>query len=390
MPNRFATDSPRLFMQPANWEGGGHYRIIQPASLLDHHGFAATHVQLSPPRENALKTLNPDVVVLQLLLTEYHRERVQMYRKALPYAVFVYEIDDLCWAVPEDSFHYGNRRLRASKANIHAIANMCDIITVTTAELADEMRELTGSEDIRVIPNYIPRSFIDAALAGRHGAETRRKYRVGWAGALGHEGDLKIVVPIMEALGETVEWVFLGISPRGVMPGHNVEIHRAVPFRDYARKLGALNLDLALAPLEDNDFNRCKSELRVLEFAAAGYPVIASDVAPYRRCPVTRLPYQPSAWIDAIRNAMAHRDSMGAYAERLHAWVKSEKLMEDHLGEYIESYLPKNVTRFTPIAGNPPGQLPPYMASVASPSPWSGSASDRDILAFAENTNRQR
>src|SRR5574337_897705 len=38
----------------------------------------------------------------------------------------------------------------------------------------------------------------------------------------------------------------------------------------------------ALAPLAPNEFNRCKSNLKLLEAGAKGIPLLASDVAPYR------------------------------------------------------------------------------------------------------------
>ena len=40
--------------------------------------------------------------------------------------------------------------------------------------------------------------------------------------------------------------------------------------------------DFALAPLEDTEFNRHKSALKVLDMAALGLPVLASDMPVYR------------------------------------------------------------------------------------------------------------
>jgi glycosyltransferase involved in cell wall biosynthesis len=40
-------------------------------------------------------------------------------------------------------------------------------------------------------------------------------------------------------------------------------------------------LDVALVPLKDNDFNRCKSELKIVEAAAMGKCVIANNTYPY-------------------------------------------------------------------------------------------------------------
>jgi glycosyltransferase involved in cell wall biosynthesis len=43
-----------------------------------------------------------------------------------------------------------------------------------------------------------------------------------------------------------------------------------------------LHWDIGIAPLADTAFNRCKSSIKVLDYAAMGMPVLASDRAVYR------------------------------------------------------------------------------------------------------------
>lgn len=38
---------------------------------------------------------------------------------------------------------------------------------------------------------------------------------------------------------------------------------------------------IAIAPLVDNDFNNCKSNLKILEAGAKGIPIVCSKVLPY-------------------------------------------------------------------------------------------------------------
>lgn len=43
-----------------------------------------------------------------------------------------------------------------------------------------------------------------------------------------------------------------------------------------------LQWDIGLAPLEDNEFNRCRSPIKFLEYTACGVATVASDVGVYR------------------------------------------------------------------------------------------------------------
>lgn len=70
----------------------------------------------------------------------------------------------------------------------------------------------------------------------------------------------------------------MGMKPEGVA----CEFHLPVPFEHYPQKLSELDLDLALVPLEQNLFNECKSNLRLLELGSCGFPIICTDIEPYR------------------------------------------------------------------------------------------------------------
>jgi hypothetical protein len=64
----------------------------------------------------------------------------------------------------------------------------------------------------------------------------------------------------------------------------NAEYVESVPFAAFPATLARLHLDIGLAPLVDTPFNRCKTNLKWLEFSALAVPTIASDVEPYSRC----------------------------------------------------------------------------------------------------------
>ena len=49
----------------------------------------------------------------------------------------------------------------------------------------------------------------------------------------------------------------------------------------YYQLIESLDIDIAVAPLEDNMFNHGKSNVKLLEYGMLGLPIIASPVGPY-------------------------------------------------------------------------------------------------------------
>src|SRR5690606_8388090 len=151
----------------------------------------------------------------------------------------------------------------------------------STPTLAQEYMRF--HHDVRVALNGLPLERWSGLEGQRH---TGKKMRVGWAGGDSHAGGLAEIRPVFRNLQGQVEWVFMGMKPDDM----DCEFHRGVPIEQYPEKLASLNLDLAVVPLEINQFNRCKSNLRLLEMGACGVPVICTDINPYQgTLPVTRV-----------------------------------------------------------------------------------------------------
>ena len=107
--------------------------------------------------------------------------------------------------------------------------------------------------------------------------------------------------------------------------------------KDYPAKLASLDLDIAIAPLENNPFNACKSNLRLLEYGAMGWPVVCSDVYPYRRTmnpPVLAVPNDDQAWITALRNLINDPGLRQAQAKRARL-AAATYLLENHVNYLV-------------------------------------------------------
>mgnify|MGYP001817675263 FL=1 len=160
--------------------------------------------------------------------------------------------------------------------------------------------------------------------------------RVGWAGAQQHLGDLLLLEEVVKETASEVDWIFFGMCPDSFRP-YVKEVHDGVRFENYHEKLATLNLDLAVAPLEHNRFNEAKSNLRILEYGALGWPVIASDIEPYRNTPVSLVRSQPSAWINAIRDHLHDLDAAYQKGDHLRAWVHEHWMLQGHLTEWLSA-----------------------------------------------------
>jgi hypothetical protein len=63
-----------------------------------------------------------------------------------------------------------------------------------------------------------------------------------------------------------------------------------------------LKCHVGIAPLLDTPFNRCKSNLKLLEYGAVGLPTIASNVTPYKDSPGLLIRKARSKdWLRALR-----------------------------------------------------------------------------------------
>lgn len=322
---------PSLLAIPMDDAGCGNYRVKQPFRAA----FAGNHIDgwcrhgIFNPLEIA--RMAPDVLYVQRHVLDVHQAALRNYRRHFS-AKIVFEIDDLMWDVPEKSLHRADLP-RDLKERLARSFESCDRLIVTSEALADAYRELCA--DIRVVPNGI-----DLELWGTLAPQRRKsgKARVGWAGGISHTGDLEIIAPVVEALKDEVDWVFFGMTPE-VERSAISEYHGGVPFKDYHARLAALDLDLALAPLEHHPFNECKSNLRLLEYGILGYPVIATDITPYRcDLPVTLTGNETEAWIAAIRSKIADRDALAAEGDRLRNEVREKWSLQGFLPRWLDAW----------------------------------------------------
>jgi glycosyltransferase involved in cell wall biosynthesis len=117
------------------------------------------------------------------------------------------------------------------------------------------------------------------------------------------------------------------------------EFHSFVSISEYPAKMASLDLDIAVAPLEDNFFNSCKSNLRLLEFGAMSWAVVCSDVYPYQtnNPPVVRVKHSVGDWIGAINRLIEDGNERLRLGKALNAWVIKNYTLSNWATEWVEA-----------------------------------------------------
>ena len=184
------------------------------------------------------------------------------------------------------------------------VYNNSDLVTVTQRKFAQRIQQYCSGV-LAVVKNAIDYN-LECWNHTKTSPRRKRLVRVGWAGGIHHEEDVKEFagVPhfVNQKVGkENVEWHFFGKPPvggvqkddwqqdvwenykrillRGFRNASNWFIHDALPTDRYG--LIFANIDIAIAPLQMNDFNDSKSEIKVAECGRYKVPLIASNVGCY-------------------------------------------------------------------------------------------------------------
>jgi len=182
-----------------------------------------------------------------------------------------------------------------------------DLVTVTQKGFADRIAPYALSDGgiLVVLKNLIDYSHPIWNLP-KIPPQRKNLVRVGWVGGIHHDVDVKQIDTVFKSVNqkvglENVEWGFYGkpdvteekdkwqldvwagyerMLTAGLRGrGKNYRIFGALPTDTYGKFF--TNIDIAIAPLEDNSFNASKSEIKLSECGKYKVPLIATDVGCY-------------------------------------------------------------------------------------------------------------
>jgi glycosyltransferase involved in cell wall biosynthesis len=309
----------------------GWYRIELPLAEYNRRGGDAewsTEMPLWVPTD-------ADVVIGQrVALPEASTVWQQLCR--LGRSRMVLELDDDLWNIPPSNIKAHKAFTPGLLENLRRNIEMSDAVTVTTDVLAEVVAE--HNPNVHVVPNRIPAWLLE------HQRPQRDEFTVGWAGGPSHEIDWVDAAPQVGRFlkrNPAVGVHLMGASFRSMLSWERqrIRLDRWIDsLPDYYR---ALDFDVALAPLAAHVFNRGKSGLRLLEMAALGIPVVASDFGPYADPTLHGvrgfLVKADHEWPTHLRALASNPDLRADMSRAGREWA-AERTVEGNLGDWLNAW----------------------------------------------------
>lgn len=218
------------------------------------------------------------------------------------------------------------------------------MIQVSTEPLAEAYRQY--NPNVRVVPN-----FLDPIHWFSRNPTTRRADTgpvvIGFFGTGTHKPDLAIVEDALARLaqkhGDAVAFRFFGcVTPAlQALPG-STYIDGWCTYDQFPQVIARERIDIGIAPLLNNPLNRCKSDLKWLEYSALRIPGVFSAVTPYTRSVrdgVSGLVVSndPESWFTALDHLIMDADLRRRIADAAHAEVRATRTLDSGASLFLDT-----------------------------------------------------
>ena len=269
-----------LWMEPphVSQQGDHIYRTRQPGKALAKvGGFSISNESLVHPHaleslRNSQLLLLCDTIDIDMLPALQHR-----ITHHLP---FIYEINDSFTNVqhwnPTTTFYQNE----LNQSLIQWAAHKSNLLQFSMPHLQELYGYLNPNQV--VFPNHL------LELPKTQSPTNSSCINIGWGGSWGHRDDLLSILPcIRDLLLEIPELTFSLMGAEAFKAILKSELPEGrwkyTPQNSLEKYYDFLStLHIGIAPLLDTEFNRCRSDIKFLEYAGHGVVPIVSDLAPYQ------------------------------------------------------------------------------------------------------------
>ena len=410
----------KVLVVPSDRTGVGYFRSTKPHLALEENYPDEFHIDIDyePQLDNDEYLKQYDIIHYHRTLGPFDKMQNVLDRLDKLGIVSIMDLDDY-WS--PGSHHPAHLLIKQSGMDKMIVNNLriAKNITTTTEIFATEIRNF--NKNVYVLPNAID----PTEKQFTPNPEPSQRIRIGWLGGSSHLHDLKLVSSIAGQF-DNVQLVLCGFDLRGVMtmidektgqqtqrpikPQESVwyeyekiftdnyktvspeykdfllqfkneeypnvanEPYRRVwtkPISSYASNYNLF--DILIAPLEENIFNKVKSQLKVIEAGFHKKAIIAQDFGPYQidlknahqfgggwdptgNALLVNSNRNHKDWVKGLKKLIENPELIKQLSENLYNTVKDKysinKVSEDRRALYLN--LLKNEANFQTRPNNKP------------------------------------
>lgn len=312
-----------------------YHRIINPFRTLSLEDGEKLVIKQSNDIVRITDFKNTDIVICNrnpFIDLDYLLEMKERFR----FKLWI-DIDDV-WELHKHHHLYKSWALSNTSFLIIKALTHADIVTVTNLRLLRKV--LTINDKVTVIPNAIPIGFEQFIPDKTEATRIRFLY----TGGPSHYHDLKVIDPMFDKLRANMnfynktEFIMAGYDPNYKNP----DLHRmwsiikkaprssympGLPLKEYMKHYN--HADVAMSPLEDNNFNTYKSNLKIIEAGSMRMPIIVSRMYPFledKEMENSGVIFcdGPEQWYKACRMFMENPEIIIQMGNKLYNYVKEK------------------------------------------------------------------
>lgn len=337
-------------------QGCGTIRVIYPYFHINHfrHKDLMCHSTYMMNYVSDIEWYKPFTFVqFQRSATEQHLQLVKHFKNVVqkrhPTIPAIYEIDDMLFRIPK--WNYASLYYNQAEDLIKTIMGECDAMITSTAKLKEVYKDYCPK--ISVIPNHLPK-FIWGDIYPAHDYYNEgTKIKILWGGSQNHFAMKQVVgeqnqggdfgKELLNFIRKTInkyEWHLCGALPEELQDiKAKINFHPWEEVFNYPHLLHKIEPDICIAPLEDIEFNHCKSNIKCLEYVACGSVGVYSDVTPYKFMSLKAK--NDEEMIAHIEKLAEDRDYRARIYNKDYQRVKPQLWWEENnnIRKYINTYL---------------------------------------------------
>ena len=208
-----------------------------------------------------------DAVILQRKLLS-SIELAWLRRRA---NLFMFDIDDAVWL--RDSYSSKGFESAKRRRRFQAALRRSDVVIAGNSFLAEQVRNWSPDSLVQIVPTCVEVEGYSIAQHARSAGEAE----LVWIGSSSTLRGLEAVTPLLERIGEKLPGLCLKLICDRFL---NLQRLRtiAAPWSEATEAADLAGADVGISWLPDDPWSRGKCGLKLLQYMAAGPPVVANPV----------------------------------------------------------------------------------------------------------------